>query len=298
MIRLPHGALLLLASATPFAPTLAVDLVPQDVVPPPPGLTTVQLSYSASVRGDLFREGKRQASDTRLDLDAIALRIGRTFQWRQKPAYVRVDVARGRIDPGGSLQSFDANSGIGDLNLMLAAWPYVDRDAERYVGVAAYLRLPTGAYDPRKTIGLNTNIGQNRLAGALQAGYGQRLVGPLAWMIAGDVAVFGDNDEYFGPNPQASTFSQRPIFSTQTALTYQLNPSASLGLSYFYNSGGETRLGQSDWHNRIDLHRYGVTAQIRLPVGRLTIEYGGDITTHSGLLEETRWAVRLSTAFR
>lgn len=289
--------LLLMSSAAPLARALAIDLVPQDVIPPSPGLSSVQLTYSSSERGDLYREGKRQASDTRLDVDQITLRIGHAFQWGRRPAYFYAQVARSRVDPGGSLQAVDAHSGIGDLGLMLATWPYVNRDAERYAGVAAYLILPTGSYDPLKTVGVNTNAGQNRFAGAMQAGYGQRLHGPLAWMIAGDIAWFGDNGAYVGPNPTEETLSQRPIFSTQTALTYSVNHWASLGLSYFYNTGGETRLGQSGWDNRINLHRYGANAQVRLPFGRLTIEYGGDITTDSGLLEETRWAVKLTSIF-
>lgn len=215
----------------------------------------------------------------------------------RRPAFFYAQVGHSRVDPGGSLQAIEANSGIGDLNLMLATWPYVNREAGRYAGVAVYLGLPTGSYDPLNTVGLNTNAGQNRFAGALQTGYGQRLVGSLDWMIAGDVAWFGDNDEYFGPNPRAQTLSQRPILSAQTALTYNFNQWASLGLSYFYNTGGETRLGQSEWDNLINLHRYGATAQVRLPFGRLTIEYGGDITTESGLLEETRWAIKLTRIF-
>ncbi|KAA6187805.1 transporter [Thiohalocapsa marina] len=297
MTRLLCRTLLLLSSALAVGPTLAVDLVPQDLVPPPPGLRAVQLSYSSSERGEFYRDGKRQSRDTRLDVDQIALRIGRSFQWGRRPAYFYAQMGHSRVDPGGSLQPVESNAGIGDLGLMLATWPYVDRAAGRYAGVAAYLSLPTGSYDPLKTVVLDTNAGRNRFSAALQAGYGQRLFGPFSWMIAGDVAVFGDNDRYYGPYAQEETLSQRPLFSTQTALTYTVNRMTSLGLSYFYNTGGETRLGPSDWDNRINLHRYGITALVRLPFGRLTLEYGGDLTTDTGLIEETRWAIKLSRIF-
>jgi hypothetical protein len=70
---------------------------------------------------------------------------------------------------------WDNGTGLGDLTLVAALWPYADRTAGRYLGLAGYLILPTGDYDPARTLQLNLNPGENRLQWALQAGYSSNL---------------------------------------------------------------------------------------------------------------------------
>ena len=57
--------------AAVLRPAQAVDLLPTDVIAPPPGITTVQLSYLSSRRGDLYRDGVRQPLATRVTVDQL-----------------------------------------------------------------------------------------------------------------------------------------------------------------------------------------------------------------------------------
>jgi len=288
----------LLMIGSPLRLALAVDLVPLDVIPPPPNLTAVMLGYTTSQRGNLYREGERQNLDSRLQIDQIALRIGHSFEWDGRPSYFYAQTARVDTQPGGQLSAIEGHSGLGDLAMMVATWPYVDRTAGRYVGVAAYLMLPTGEYDAERTIGLNTNPGENRVRGALQMGYSHRLTDHSDWMVASDVALFGDNDDYIGSNPVAGRLEQRPLFSAQTALSYRFNQALSLSLSYLYHEGGAIRTEFSDWSNGLRVHRYLVTGLLGLPfVGRVTLEYGGDLQTENGFFEDHRFMIRIAKFF-
>lgn len=278
-------------------PAQAIDLVPLDVIPPPPGLSAVSLAYLSSHRGDLYREGERLELDSRLHLDQLQLRLGHAFELAGHPNYFYAQVANLRVRTSGDLGAIDDNGGLGDLGMMYAIWPYVDREAGRYVGIAAYLSLPTGQYDAERTRVLNTNPGENRVRGALQTGFSQRLLDRLDWLVAGDVAWFGDNDDYFGNSPEMGTLSQQPLYSAQTALSYQFNRMLALSLSYFYNAGGATRTEVTPWSNDLSVHRYGLVGYLNLPVGRLTLEYGGDLETKSGFFENHRWALRFAHFF-
>ncbi len=164
--------------------------------------------------------------------------------------------------------------------------------------IAAYLMLPTGEYDAERTIGLNTNPGENRVRGALQMGYSHRLTDQIDWMVASDVAFFGDNDDYIGSNPVAGSLEQRPLFSAQTALSYRFNKAFSLSLSYLYHEGGTIRTQFSDWSNGLRVHRYLLTGLLALPFGgRLSLEYGGDLQTENGFFEDHRLMIRIAKFF-
>lgn len=279
------------------SPAHAIDLVPLDVIPPKPGLSAVSLAYLSSQRGNLYREGERLELDSHLHIDQLQLRLGHAFDWGGTPSYFYAQLANIRVRPSGDLGAIEDHTGLGDIGMMLATWPYVDREAGRYVGLAAYLSLPTGQYDPEQTRVLNTNPGENRIRAALQAGYSLRLLDRLDWLVAGDVGWFGDNDAYIGSSPAVGTLSQQPLYSAQTALSYQFNRMFALSLSYFYNTGGATRTDFTPWSNDISVHRYGLVGYVNLPVGRLTLEYGGDLETQSGFFEDQRWALRFAYFF-
>jgi len=286
----------LLATLT-VLPAYGYDILPLDAIPPKPGLSAVSLAYISSQRGNFFREGERLDLDSRLNIDQMQLRVGHAFDWGGNPSYFYGQLANIRVRPSGDLGAIEEHSGLGDLGMMLATWPYADREAGRYLGIAAYLGLPTGQYDAKRSRILNTNPGENRLRAALQAGTSLRLLEGLDWLLVGDVTWFGDNDDYFGFNPTAGTLSQQPLYSAQTGLSYRFNRIFALSLSYFYNTGGATRTDFTPWSNEISVHRYGLVGYLNLPVGRLTLEYGGDLETKSGFFEDNRWALRFTYLF-
>lgn len=290
-------ALGLAVTLVPITSSNAIDLVPQEVYPPPPGLTTVQLGYVSSRRGSLYQDGKRQKLKSRVDIERLQLRIGQSFEWLDTPFYTYAQTAYTHTRPKDDLKSFDDVSGVSDLFFLLAAWPYVDPERGRYIGTGVYLGLPTGDYDVSRTVGVNLNPGENRYRAAFQAGYGQRLAERVDWLLVGDVSWFGSNDEYLGNQAVAGTLRQRPIYSGQSSLIYKVHERSSFALSYFYNEGGATRLDSSPWANRIRAHRFGTSVAFDLPFARMVLEYGGDLQTENGFFEDHRWSIKFTTFF-
>jgi len=278
-------------------PAQAVDLLPTDVIAPPPGITTIQLSNLSSRRGDLYRGGVRQPLDTRLTVDQLQVRVGHAFTWRAHPSFAYAQLAERHLEPGGALSSLEHGSGLGDLTLVLATWPYAVRHAARYTAVAGYVTLPTGDYDAKRTLSLNTNPGENRYQAAVQAGYSQRLGPRGTAMTAFDVQWFGDNDAYLQGYSRIGTLQQHLLYNWQIAFSYTPAAPLTLGLSYFYSQGGTSRIDDAPWDNGLRVHRYAFTGLIKLPFGRLILQYGGDLKTDNGLFEDQRFAVRVLTIF-
>jgi hypothetical protein len=243
----PRSVTALLVAAL-LRPAQAVDLLPTDVIAPPPGITTAQL-------------------------------------------------AERHLEPGGALSSLERGSGLGDLTLVLATWPYADRENGRYAAVAGYVTLPTGSYDARRTLSLNTNPGENRYQAAVQAGYSHRLGSRVNAMTAFDVQWFGDNDGYRRGAGRIGTLEQQLLYNWQVALSYTPAAPLTLGLSYFYSQGGASRIDEAPWDNVLRVQRYTLSGMIKLPFASLILQYGGDLKTDNGLFEDQRFALRVLTIF-
>jgi hypothetical protein len=174
--------------------------------------------------------------------------------------------------------------------LLVAVWPYADRVAKKYLGVAAYLIVPTGAYSHDRLF----NVGENRYKTALQIGYQTQLTDPLSAMVAFDGVFFGDNDRYTVQNYK---LKQDHLYTLQTGLKYNLNQRYSVALAYFHCFGGETQINNDEQNDRTSLQRYQVTAQGDFSFGRLTMQYGSDLKTASGMVEDHRLIMRYTSFF-
>lgn len=278
------------------APAQAIDLHPEDVIAPRTSFQAVQIGWTDSRRGDYFVRGEQRASNTAVHLQQVHVRLTSAFTWRDQPAvaYAQVPVGEIRTQNTGAT---DAGRNMGDLSLVLASWPYVDRERDRYFGLATYLILPTGDYDPQATRQLNTNLAENRWRAALQLGWHQRLLDRLGWMVAVDGVWFGDNNAYYGTSAQLGTLSRAPLYTLQTALSTRLGSTVGLGLSYFYTAGGETAFDGVDDNNAVRVHRYQLSGNLYLPRSRLTLQYGGDIKTRTGFKEDRGVQIRYSHIF-
>jgi hypothetical protein len=280
-----------------LTPASAIDLLPTDGIAPLPGHTAVQLSYVTSRRAGYYRHGDELDSQAKLRMDQVQLRIGHSFEVADWPAYVYAQGVERDTAPGGHLSGLDNGTGLGDLTLVAALWPYADRTAGRYLGLAGYLILPTGDYDPARTLQLNVNPGENRLQWALQAGYSSNLSDGWGLMTAIDAQWFGDNDAWLGRDGRQVTQAQQVLWTWQTALTYTVAKPLTLGLTYYFQEGAATRLAGARWDNEMRVHRYTASAILWLPFGRLVLQYGGDLQTENGLFEEERVAVRFMKVF-
>lgn len=269
----------------------AIDLTPGDVTAPPPNLKFVQFFHVDSTRGDRFIDGQRQAGNPRLGVSQNMIRAGTALTVSGLPAVTYIQTGQAEMHPGGSLGAIPNDNGMTDTSLMFAFWPLADRDAERYFGMAAYLALPTGSYDHRRA---PFNIGEHRYRYALQAGYQQRITGNWHAMAAFD-AVWSSDNAAFGA--ARARLSQDPLYTGQVAMHYNLDKQHLVGLSYFHTYGGATQLNGIDRNDRTRQRRWMLTASGLYDIGRLSLQYGSDIETDNGQLENRRWTLRYTRYF-
>lgn len=156
------------------------------------------------------------------------------------------------------------------------------------VGWSVQVSAPLGQYDPSRLV----NIGTNRWMARTELGMSQA-IGRWTLELAGAVAVFQGNDDFFG----GRTREQDPVYSLQGGVVYGFPRGAWMALNGTWYTGGRTRL---DGERRNDLQEnslVGVT--VALPLGRkdsiklyastgLATRIGSDADTF-GIAWQRRW---------
>lgn len=269
----------------------AIDLQPGEVRPLPPGTRIVQTSLLSMSLDGSFSDGQKQPGEREVTTTLSLLRLGYYFEIADLPAVAYVQGAAGETDLGGLLAPIKGDSGFDDTVFLLAIWPYADNSSRTYWGIGAYLFVPTGSYD--NELGL-FSVGKNRYAAALQTGFQAALDSNFIIMTAFDATWFGSNDDFTVDHLK---LEQRPLATAQAALTYQLTPEYSLSGGYFYTFGGEYVLEGVAQDNANSTHRYQVSAAAQYPIGRFTMQYGGDLKRENGLFEDRRLIFRYNRAF-
>ena len=276
----------------------AIDLQPGDITAPPPGLNFIQVNYQLSKRGDLYAANKKISDATKLTSSQFQVRYTHTFETATMPSVVYVQTPMGYVQPEKALSSlYTKESGLGDTTMVYAIWPYANREEKRYWAVGAYLTVPTGHYEAANGL---INMGGNRYSYALQTGYQMPLAANVNWMAAVDAVWFAKNDEFidFRTPAQQQTLKQDVLYTAQTGLVYDVNKQFSLAAAYFYTQGGERVLDGVDVANSATrLHRYQLSATAQFSFARIMLQYGDDLDTKNGYIEDSRVIVRFIKAF-
>jgi hypothetical protein len=270
---------------------MAIDLHPNDGIAPPPGIQMMQINYQRVERGDFYSKGNKALTGGEIVNTQMQLKYGLSFELNTLPAFFYIQAPITEISTSGTSSAFTANSGAGDTSFAFALWPYVNRDASKYMGVAGYLTIPTGSYDSQK----HFNAGENRYRWALQTGYEQSISKRVNWMSAVDVLWYGENDDKAITH---ETLKQKALYSAQTAFIYKFNPTYSTAIGYFYSVGGETSLNGVSQGDKAESHRYQLSGIGNFPFGRISLHYGQELSTKNGFIEDSRWILRLTKYFR
>ncbi|AGM41235.1 putative secreted protein [Spiribacter salinus M19-40] len=294
-------------------PVGAVDLAPYDVVAPPADIRGASLQIGhRSFQGDVTLDGQNTLG-SRVDRRNASVRLGRSAQFGETPAYFYASLPYVALELGGDLDDksvtgvdLEAGEGVGDLALAAAIWPYADREIGRFVGVAAYAVVPTGRYDASRTFGFNLNPGNNRFAGVVQAAFHQRLGKRFDWSLAADAMFFEDNDRFIGARfapgtsepAEPARLEVKPYFSYQMALAWRAHPAISLAVSLYADRGGASRVGGGDWSRSINRERYGLWALVALsPRTRINLSYKSTVDDRSDLQLQDNAQVRFVRFF-
>lgn len=276
----------------------AIDLQPGDITAPPPGLNFIQVNYQLSKRGDLYAANQKISDATKLTSSQFQVRYTHTFETATMPSVVYLQTPMGYVQPEKVLSSlYSKESGLGDATMVYAIWPYANQEEKKYWALGAYLTLPTGHYEAGNGL---INMGANRYSVALQTGYQMPISANVNWMTAVDAVWFGKNDAYFADRfaTQQQTLKQDVLYTAQTGLVYDVSKQFSLAAAYFYTQGGERALNGVDVANSITrLHRYQLSASTRLSFGKIMLQYGDDLDTKNGYIEDSRVILRFIKPF-
>jgi hypothetical protein len=287
--------LFLFALSGVFRPALAIDLQPGDIVAPPPNVTVATISYVNSQNNDLFRNGVNTGQDPKLESNSVFLRLTHTYTIGSLPAVSFVQTGTGALSTDGSLSAFPGSKGMTDSSIVTAIWPYSNHATRTYLGLAAYLFLPTGEYSNAKAF----NLGSNRYAQALQMGYQRPVTKNIDAAIAVDSTWFGANSACAAAclSNQNLQLTQKPLYTAQAGPIYKINQTYTVGATYVYVTGGETAWNGVERNNTLVTQRYFLSGVAHTSVGRFTVQYGNDIATMNGFMESNRFIVRYAKAF-
>ena len=287
--------LFLFALSGLFRPALAIDLQPGDIVAPPPDITLATISYVNSQNNDLFRNGVNTGADPKLESNAVYLRLTHTYSIGSLPAVSFVQTGTGTLSTDGSLAAFPGSKGMTDSSIVTAIWPYSNHATRTYLGLAAYLFLPTGEYSNAKAF----NLGSNRYAQALQMGYQRPITTNVDAAVAVDTTWYGANSACAAAclSNQNLQLTQKPLYTAQAGPIYKINQTYTVAATYVYVTGGETAWNGIERNNTLVTQRYYVSGVAHTRVGRFTVQYGNDIATMNGFMESNRLVVRYAKAF-
>ena len=279
--------------------TLAIDLQPNDIVAPLPGKNHAMISYLNSENGTFYKNGSavsiKPYGSPDINTQSAIARISTSYAIKELPAISYIQVPYGTVKPEGSLASYPAGTGIGDLTFATAIWPYADRENRKYFGVAGYLTAPTGSYNSQQVF----NASENRYRSDIQMGYQQPIIGDVDGMIAIDTMWFGGNSQCAAACLSAvnTSLNQKPLTTTQLGPIYKVNQTYTLGASYFYVAGGATTIGNTYQNNVVNTQRFLLSALAYYPFGRVSLQYGRDMEIKNGFVETRRFFVRYTTEF-
>ena len=295
MPMLSHSKKIILLSAVLANSAWAIDLLPGDVVAPKPDIHLLQFTYQRSERGDYYSNNQVLVRHSEIVNTQLQVKYGRSFEMQNLPAYFYVQTPYTDIRASGTAVSTlgltDA-SGVGDTTFALAIWPYANHTTRTYVGIAGYLTAPTGDYQNQRSL----NPGENRYKWAGQIGYQQPIYKDLDWMVAFDTVWFGKNSDY--KINTYSTLEQKPLYSLQTSFLYQLNPTLSASLGYFYSSGAVSYKDGAKQNDQTVSQRYQTSLMANVPMGKVILQYGQEFSTKTGFKEDSRWILRYNRYFR
>ena len=123
---------------------IAIDLQPNDIVAPAPGITAVTVSYINSQNNNFYLNGLATGGSPNLENNSALFRLGHTYTIAGLPAVTYVQTGVGILSPDGSIASYPGSKGMTDTTIATAVWPYANSVTRTYFGVAAYASLPTG----------------------------------------------------------------------------------------------------------------------------------------------------------
>jgi hypothetical protein len=270
----------------------AIDILPRDYVPLPPG-TNVTALYYDFVQSNQFNLAGGGAVKNETDLQANIGVYRQTYHGGTGGRAWAVQLVVPFGSEAGQIagNSLGRSGGLGDI-LVAAGVSFLPHPDPRYnIGVVLYVSAPTGAYSPTQPL----NLGANRWSFDPQIGYTQA-IGDKFWFDAAiDVIMYTNNDNV---GVGGATLRQQPTYQGQGWFSYIPDPASLVSLGYAVQLGGAqsiagTSTGVKTESQQIRLaYSHFLTSQFQL-AGSV----GHDVSVTGGFRKDVELLLRAAFLF-
>ncbi len=290
MISPKLSATIALISSMLVTPHLyALDLNAGDYDPAPVGTTIGNLYLQNGLSDSLYSGSTRVPGKNSLHTELGIVSLQHYYDVGGFLVVPLIIQPFGRVSETIMGNYIGNDQGLCDLILSLPVWVYNDPQQKTYLAVSPFLYLPTGSYDRHNGV----NYGQNRYRGTLQLAFSTRPLPNLAWDIAADGTIHGDNSDAVG----GGTLSQKPGFQLQSSVRYFVSPAADIraGLSYM-DAGATTQNGVKTGANVVSKYWIGSGLWVSRTT-QLSATYGQDLSVRNGFKTHNQINLRVIQAF-
>lgn len=274
-------------------PARAIDLLPFDYIPAPPGTNALLGYYIYGTRSsfDSTLTGKA-SNNTGLDSHIGATRLTHYDEVFGQPAAIQLIVPFGAFYDG-RINGFRLNrpEGMFDPILTLAFWPLAQPKAQRWITIGSYTTIPVGEHEPGRAL----NLGGNRWQQDLQLDFTQGFGEHFYLQLTADWIHFGDNDRA-GTGTQK--LKQNASFETYAWLTYKPTEGSFVSLGYAGAFGGKQQIDGNANGQKTDFHQIRVAyGQFVTPTLQFVGSLGRDVETSGGFQQDLVLTFRVLKLF-
>lgn len=234
-----------LACALGEAPAVAQSVEPRAYAPAPVG-TNFLILAAARARGPLETDPALPLSDFDLHAKGVLLGYSRAINVLGKSAKVDVVLPYGKLTGDATFLGIPVErrvTGFSDpaarLTVLFHGAPamttpdFLAYRQDLLIGASVQVSLPVGKYDRTKLL----NLGSHRWAVKPELGISKRW-GKWTLETATGATFFGANDEFLGDHRR----TQKPIYSGQAHLIYEISRGAWVAGNVSYFTGGESSI--------------------------------------------------------
>ncbi len=211
----------------------ALDLSAGDYDPAPVGMTVANLYLDNGLYNRLYNGSHLVPGTNKLHTQIGIVSLQHYVDIGGVLAVPIVIVPFGQISETVMGNTLGNDKGLFDIIIAMPFWAYNDTKTHTYLAVAPFLYLPTGSYDSHHAV----NLGDNRYRGTLQLAFSTHLNPQIAWDIAADATVYGDNTDAVG----GGTRSQNLGYELQTNARYYFSTGNDIRAGISYTDAGATK---------------------------------------------------------
>lgn len=253
---------------------------PRDAFPAPGGTDGVVFYYRNITGNEYHVNGTTAVRNAELNANLGIARYVHYFGLDKFTVALNALLPFGSVHTELSAAGIDEQaSGTGDFTANLTAWYplFLEKDNMFWLGGDVYVTAPTGKYNKEKLVNLGANRWNYRFEFA-----------PICWIhnrftleVIGGIDIYTDNSEY---TSSSFKLEQDDVYSIFGHITYDITKTFWLGASYFYHTGGETKVNGVSQHNKMEEQKIMFTAAfLTTPQTQLLLQYATDVSMDNGL---------------